>query len=257
MADPMENYSSPYACVEARVKAGADRIKLIPTGVIDFKRGAVTTEPQMTAEEICEISAAARSFEKQTLAHASGDAGIGRVIEGGVDTVEHGFFIRKDQLARMRDRQIGWVPTFSPVRKMLDHAGLMGWDAEIVSNANRILGQHAASLVKAHELGVPIIAGSDAGSYGVAHGYGLIHEMELMEHAGLPPLAVINAATGNSSSRLAFKEKLGRIKPGYCSRFILTRHSPLDGISNLRKHRYIIFDGDVFENRGDADSIGL
>jgi len=40
------------------------------------------------------------------------------------------------------------------------------------------------------------LAGSDAGSLGVPHGAGLLLEMELMERAGLPPLAVIHAATG-------------------------------------------------------------
>ena len=67
MAEPMENFASPQECVEARVKAGADRIKLIPTGIINFKKGAVTAAPQMTTEEIRELVAAAKSFGKQTL----------------------------------------------------------------------------------------------------------------------------------------------------------------------------------------------
>ena len=157
------------------MKAGADRIKLIPTGIINFKKGAVTAEPQMTAEEFASWSRPRRSFGKQTFAHASGDAGIERAIEGGVDSIEHGFFVRDDQLAKMRDRQIAWVPTFAPVQKQVDHADLMGWDADGgFATLKRILDQHAASLVKAHEMGVQIIAGSDAGSYGVAHGLGFL-----------------------------------------------------------------------------------
>jgi hypothetical protein len=66
MAEPIEDFASASQCVEARVRAGADRIKLIPTGIIDFKRGAVTTEPQMTTEEIRAIVAAAKSLGKQT-----------------------------------------------------------------------------------------------------------------------------------------------------------------------------------------------
>jgi len=52
MAEPIEDFSSSGQCVAARVKAGADRIKLIPTGIINFKKGAVTAEPQMTTEEV-------------------------------------------------------------------------------------------------------------------------------------------------------------------------------------------------------------
>jgi imidazolonepropionase-like amidohydrolase len=174
-----------------------------------------------------------------------------------VDSIEHGFFVREDQLARMRDWQIAWVPTFAPVQKQVDHADLMDWDAGVASNLKKILEQHAASLVRAHKIGVPIIAGSDAGSCGVAHGIGFLNELELMERAGLPPLAVINSATGNSSNRLAFKEKFGLIKPGYQSRFMLTRHSPLENVSNLSRQRWIVFDGAVFESDDHADATGL
>jgi imidazolonepropionase-like amidohydrolase len=257
MGEPLENFSSLKDCVEARVKLGADRIKLIPTGIINFKAGAVTTEPQMTTQEVLELVAAAKSFGKQTFAHASGDAGIERAIDGGVDSVEHGFFVRDDQLAKMRDRQIAWVPTFAPVQEQVDHADLMGWDAEVVANLKKILEQHAKNLVKAHQMGVQIIAGSDAGSVGVAHGVGFLNELELMERAGLSPIAVINSATGASSNRLAFKEKFGQVKSGFQSRFILTRHSPLEKISNLRKQKFVVFDGAVFESGEKFDSSGL
>jgi imidazolonepropionase-like amidohydrolase len=256
MAEPIEDFSSLEDCVKARVKAGAYRIKLIPTGIINFKKGAVTAEPQMTTEEVAKLVSAAKSFGKQTFAHASGDAGIERAIEGRVDSIEHGFFLRDDQLAKMRDRQIGWVPTFAPVQEQIDHADVMGWDQEVVSNLKKILDGHAASLVRAHRMGVQIIAGSDAGSYGVAHGIGFLRELELMERGGLSPLAVVNSATGASSNRLAFGEKFGQIKAGFKSRFILTRHSPLESVSNLRKQKCVVFDGSVFES-DHVDSTGL
>jgi imidazolonepropionase-like amidohydrolase len=257
MADALENYPSPRACVAARVAAGADRIKLIPTGIINFKKAAVTTEPQMTTDEIKDLVAAANALGRQTFAHASGDAGIDRVIDGGVDSVEHGFFVRDDQLARMRDRNVAWVPTFAPVQEQVDHADLMGWDAPTAANLRGILDRHATSLVKAHALGVPIVAGSDAGSVGVAHGLGLFYELELMERAGLPPIAVINAATGVGASRLGYREKFGRIAAGWLGRFILTRHSPLETVSNLRRPRTVVFDGQIFETDETADVAAL
>jgi len=257
MAEPFEDCSTPRQCVEERVRAGADRIKLIPTGIINFKKGAVTAAPQMSAERVGEFVAAAKEFGKQTLAHASGDAGIEHVIDGGVDSVEHGFFVRDDQLAKMRDKEIAWVPTFAPVQCQVDHADRMGWDAEIVGNLKKILDAHAKSLVKAHAMGVQVIAGADAGSYGVAHGLGLLYELELMQRAGLSPLAVINSATGAGSKRLAFKETFGQIMPGFLSRFILTRHTPLEDVANLRKERMVVFDGAVFAARENIDATGL
>lgn len=257
MADPIENHPSPRACVESRISAGADRIKLIPTGIINFKQGAVTTEPQMTTEELRELVSAAKSHGRQTFAHASGDSGIERALDARVDSIEHGFFVRDDQLAKMRDRRIAWVPTFAPVQEQVDHADLMGWDAGIVSNLRRILDQHAASLVKGHAMGVEIIAGSDAGSVGVAHGFGFLYELELMERAGLSPLDVLNAATGASSCRLGYAEDFGQLTPGYLSRFILTQHSPLKTVSNLRKEKNVVFDGEIFNNNGGIDPAGM
>jgi imidazolonepropionase-like amidohydrolase len=256
MAGPIEDHPSLRACVESRVHAGADRIKLIPTGIINFKQGAVTSEPQMTTPEVRELVSAAQAYGKQTLAHASGAAGIEHVIEGGVDSVEHGYFIREDQLARMRDRQIAWVPTFAPLQAQVEHADVLGWDGTVVDKLKAILDQHAASLVKAHAMGVQIIAGSDAGSFGVGHGMGLLSELELMERAGLAPQVVINSATGAGSQRLAFPEKFGVIKPGYRSRFLLTRHSPLEGIANLKKEKLVVFNGRVL-HAGKVDPTGL
>jgi imidazolonepropionase-like amidohydrolase len=257
ISEPIENHASLKSCVESRIQAGAHRIKLIATDIIDFKVGRVTKEPQMTAQEIGELVSAAKKLGKQTFAHASGDDGIARVLDGGVDSVEHGFFIRADQLAKMRDRQIAWVPTFAPVQKQLYHAEYLGWNERIISNLQKILDQHAASLLKAYALGVQIIAGSDAGSYGVAHGLGFLEELELMERAGISALSVINAATGTSSNQLGYKEKFGQIKAGYRSRFVITQYSPLEKIANLKKFKYVIYDGALYDSDPNIDLTGL
>lgn len=48
------------------------------------------------------------------MAHASGTTGI--VIEGRVDTIEHGFFVSDEQLERMLELGTIWVPTFALVQ---------------------------------------------------------------------------------------------------------------------------------------------
>jgi imidazolonepropionase-like amidohydrolase len=257
MADPLENHQSLEDCVSARIRAGADRIKLIPTGIINFQKGAVTTEPQMTSEEVQRLVRASRALRKQTFAHASGDKGIDRALDGSVDSVEHGFFVRDDQLARMRDENIAWVPTFAPVQAQVDHAERMRWDDNVVSNLKNILENHAASLVKAHSMGVKIIAGSDAGSYAVPHAAGLYYELELMERAGLPTLGVINSATGVPSERLAFKQKLGQIKPGYLPRFLLLQKSVLETVRDLSGPKTVIFDGHPHNGLMTSEASGL
>lgn len=194
---------------------------------------------------------------KQTFAHASGDKGIENALEGRVDSIEHGFFVRDDQLSKMRDWNIAWVPTFTPVQLQLEYKEMMGWDMTVVSNLQQILDNHSASLLKAQQMGVKIIAGSDAGSYGVIHGWGFLYELELMEKAGLSALSVFNSATGVSSDRLAYKENFGQIKAGYKARFILTENDPLQCVSNLRKDKLIVFDGEVHAGPEYLDFTGM
>lgn len=255
MSDPIEDHDSLEACVVSRIEAGADRIKLIATGIIDFEKGAVVTLPQMPAEEVAALVGAAKAYGRQTFAHASGEDGIDNALDGGVDSIEHGYFVGDDQLAMMRDKNIAWAPTLAPVQRQVDHADLIGWSDGVVANLRRIMDAHSASLARALDMGVTIIAGSDAGSYGVAHGIDFLYELELMERAGLPPIAVINAATGNSSGRLGYRESFGRIAPGYLPRFLVTEHSPLEGLSNLRKEKVVVFDGEVVEGISD-DEVG-
>lgn len=255
MGSPLEHHNSAADCVASRIAEGADRIKLIPTSIINFKKGLVTAKPQMDTEELSAFTEAAQQHGKQTFAHASGDIGIDHVIDAGVDTVEHGFFIRPDQLDRMLKKNIAWVPTFAPVQKQIDHAKLMGWDEECLTNLKKIIANHKTSLRYAHQIGVTIIAGSDAGSYGVAHGDGFLYELELMQDAGLTAVDVINTATGHSSDRLGFHEKFGCIREGYKSRMILSSHHPEQDVSNLRKDHLCLFDGSVIDSSPNTENM--
>ena len=257
MGQPIEDHATAAACVGARVADGADRIKLLVSGIINFKEGRVTTPPQMPAEEVRAIVEAARARGKQTFAHASGADGVENSIEGGVNTVEHGFFITEEQLARMRDRQIAWTPTFAPVQLQIDRAKELCWSEEIVSNLRRIIESHQKMLRRAHETGVIILAGSDAGSCGVPHGLGLLDEMEQMERAGMPAMSVIRSATGVSAAALEFGEPIGRIAPGHRARFILTSHDPSRSVANLRRERTVVFDGQSIACERDLDTDGL
>lgn len=257
MADPLEAHPNLETVVANRVQSGANRIKLIPTGIINFKKGAVTAKPQMTLEELRDLVLAAKRHGRQTFAHASGDEGIELAIEARVDSVEHGFFIRDDQLSKLRDYDIAWVPTFTPVQIQVDEAKRMGWDENVVSNLKRILENHSKSLAKAKDIGVRIIAGSDAGSYGVAHGTGFLYELELMEKSGMSPLEIINSATGASASRLGFSEDFGIIRANSKPRFILTEHDISKSVSNLRLPKMTYYDGKFFEDDGKLTIDGL
>ena len=257
MGEPIENFKTVEDCVAARVATGADRIKLLVSGIINFKAGRVTAPPQMDVAEVSAIVQAAKQHGCQTFAHASGTDGVENSIEGGVNSIEHGFFVTEDQLNRMRDRGIAWVPTFAPVQLQIDCAEQMGWDSQVVGHLQRIIDAHQQMLCLGHRKGVKILAGSDAGSCGVPHGVGLLTELCHMELAGMPSIAVLQSATGASAETLEFAEKIGQIAPGCRSRMILTRHDPLATVANLHKEKTVLFDGAAVSSDGSVNTEGL
>jgi imidazolonepropionase-like amidohydrolase len=257
MGGSIEEHGSLDAAIAARVAAGAHRIKLLATGIINFEKGAVTAKPQMPVEELTRAVAIARRHGRQTFAHCSGNDGVDNCIEARVDSIEHGFFVDDQQLARMRDLDIAWVPTFAPVQYQVDKAAQLGWSDLIRGNLQRILDQHAARLVRAMQLGVRIVAGSDAGSHGVPHGHGFLWELELMERAGLTPAQVLRAATGAGGERLGFAENFGILRRGAKPRFLLTDAPVLASVRHLRSPTTVVFDGAVFAGGDDADLSGM
>ena len=229
---PLEEFASEADCVMARASAGADHLKIVPTGIINFGKGTVTGRPQFSAGEMRAFKDAAPQ-DLLLMAHASGEDGIENAINGGVNTIEHGYFITPDQLARMRDENQIWVPTFVPVHRQVVHADVMGWENAIVDSLHRILEGHARSLNLAMELGVRILVGSDAGSYGVPHAIGLFEEIWLMSQAGMSSTEALCRAIHDNPAHLVPDWDFPGIKQGSKASFLLSPPSALEDARQL------------------------
>ena len=257
MARPTEEQGTPAATIADRVAAGAHRIKLLATGIINFEKGTVTAKPQMPVDELREFVAAARTHGQQTMVHCSGNDGVENCIGAQVDTIEHGYFIDDDQLARIRDLDMVWVPTFAPVQFQLDEPERIGWSDQVCEHLRRIVDGHSRSLQHAIEIGVRVVAGSDAGSHGVAHGWGFLRELELMQAAGITAPQVLHTATGAGATRMDYAETFGVLAPSAASRFILTEHDVLSSVRHLRDAKVVIFDGHVLDQNDSESNPGL
>ncbi len=256
MARPMED-SAPGGCRGDRVAAGAHRIKLLATGIINFEKGAVTAKPQMPVDELREFVAAAEDHGQQTMVHCSGHDGVDNCIAAKVDSVEHGYFIDDDQLARMRDLDMVWVPTFAPVQFQLDQPHHIGWSEVVCEHLRRIIDAHSRRLQRATTIGVRVVAGSDAGSHGVAHGWGFLRELELMQAAGLTAAQVLHTATGAGFQRMGYADTFGVLAPAAKARFILTDRDVLSSVSHLRADKVVVFDHHVLDQNDQESVPGL
>ena len=115
-------------------------------------------------------------------------------------------------LEAMAAKKIAWTPTFVPVEFQYRKPQYGNWDAPTREKLHAILDNHAHCLRLAVEYGVAVMAGSDAGSFGVRHGYGLFEELNLMRQAGMSLEAVLAAATG--VPRRHFGLPPVRLRPG-------------------------------------------
>jgi len=202
----------------------SDDLKIILTGIVDFEAGCVIGGPQFDLEGLKLIVKTARDYKLPTFAHCSGMAGLELAVEAGVDSIEHGFFVDRVILERMAEKNIAWVPTFSPVHFQWERPDIAGWDDNTVGNLRRIIDSHKESIVLAAEVGVPIVAGSDAGCQGVRHGDALINELFFLLESGLPLDSVLQSAT--SIPRELWGEASADLVPGNQANFVALQGNP-------------------------------
>jgi imidazolonepropionase-like amidohydrolase len=214
-----------------------DEIKLILTGIIDFDAGAVTDEPQFTLDEARTVVESAHAAGRKVMAHCSGLKGLAVATGAGVDSIEHGFFMDRATLALMRDRDLAWTPTFGPVQFQWQHPEAVGWPAQTVGHLRRILDDHAEHLRLAHDMGVRLLLGTDAGSMGVRHGVAVFEEIERFLEAGLPLAAVLRAAT--SAPRRHFDDPHPVLAPGALFEAVQFAASPFADAQVLRRPQRI------------------
>ncbi len=224
--------ASDLPAIIGEMAATADDVKIILTGIIDFEAGGVKGEPQFNAEELAVIVAAAHQQNRKTFAHCSGLDGLEVAVAAGVDSIEHGFFMTEDILKQMADKGIAWVPTFSPVHFQWARPELVPWNAQTVVNLRKILDSHAEHVALAFKHGVPLVAGSDAGSQGVVHGTALIDELFHFLDAGLPMAEVLISAT--SRPRHLWGMASADVAVGNQADLVLLNGSPFENAEALR-----------------------
>lgn len=216
----------------------ADDLKVLLTGIIDFEKGTMKGAVQFDTQEACLITAAARGHGKKTFVHCSGLDGLKIAVEAGFDSIEHGFFMNREILNGMAEKQLAWVPTFCPVYFQYARPELAGWQSGTVARLWTILDNHYQHIQQTRASGTPLIAGSDAGSYGVPHGISLINELCHMQKAGLSLETVLASAT--SVPRSAWGCESADIRKGLSADIALFDRSPDDDLRHLYQAKAIV-----------------
>ncbi|MCE2945396.1 MAG: amidohydrolase family protein [Xanthomonadaceae bacterium] len=232
--------------VRQRYKDGSDTIKITATGgVLSYARSA--DAPQFTIEEIRAIVETAKDYGYTVAAHAHGDEGMRRAIEGGVVSIEHGTFMSERTMRLMKEKGTWWVPTLSAGRFVGEKAEVPGYYPEIVRPKARAVGRQIMDTFrKAYAAGVPIAFGTDAGVS--PHGDNA-REFEFMVEAGMPANEALQTATVNAAKVLG-QADLGQIAPGFRADVVAVPGNPLEDIALTRRVDFVMKDGAVIKAPG-------
>jgi len=99
-------------------------------------------------------------------------------------------------------------------------------------------------LKRAHQHGVSLVTGSDAGNYLVIHGPTVQHEMQLWVRAGIPQAVALQAATWNAARLLRADTRIGSVRPGNDADLLVVDGNPLDDITATERISLVVFKGE-------------
>ncbi|MFE5659622.1 amidohydrolase family protein [Streptomyces sp. NPDC056517] len=212
--------------VEVNLARGADVIKTR----VNERAGLPEQDPLAqvySREQLAAIVAAAGRRGKGVLCHSYSEQGCHDAVTAGIRSLEHGAFVGERTLHEMRRRGTYFTPTLTAIAGLAESS-----DPILAERGRTYLPILKRAVLAAHELGVPLAAGTDS-SGGVVDPIG--GEVELMHSAGLSPLDAIRTATTGAARLLGLTRTAGRLTRGYTGDALLLSGDPLTDLTVLKR----------------------
>lgn len=125
-----------------------------------------------------------------------------------------------------------------------------GATPESIARLERMKAFNARLVAAFKSAGVPIVAGTDAGSSGVVWGFSLHDELRLLVEAGLTPGEALAAATRLPAVWLGIDSVVGTVERGKYADLILLDANPLADIGNTRRIAGVVVGGRWMDKTG-------
>ena len=230
------------AAVRYQIKYGADVIKFMPSGGVLSLSDPVDA-PELSQDEMNAIVDEAHHWGRKVAAHCHGDPAARMAVQAGVDSIEHGSFMKPETLAMMRDKGVYLVPTLLAgdwIGRKIDK-----FPPSIAAKARAALGARSEMFRNALKAGVKIAFGTDSAVS--PHGMNA-QEFGLMTGLGMSPAAALRSATSSSAVLLGVDDRVGTIAVGKVADIIAVPGNPLDDIHQTEHVFFVMKEGAVVKN---------
>jgi imidazolonepropionase-like amidohydrolase len=210
------------AAATGQLDDGADLVKL-------YLDGPDRDTAPFTASEVGRVVELAHARGAKVTAHATALAGTRAAVEGGVDSVEHGFEVDDDLAASMAARGTVLVSTLAVVASWRTFGATTRIERFTSAEGRERIGVRReaafASIAAARRAGVTIATGTDFGG-GSLRANQLAWEVEQLVEAGCDPWEALAAATWRGGLLLG-EPDAGVLREGGPADFVLVHGDPL------------------------------
>ena len=250
--DGKTNYDGPDELVKAartQISAGAKWIKILISGGISTAGGGLA-EALMTPEEIHAVIDAAHRFGVKVTAHSGSPAATNIAIDAGLDCVEHGYFLDRPTLKKMKEHGTWLVPTIVVTAPATEpffvQLGSPPWYLERRNSAGKA---HWKALQMAVEEGVNIALGTDQLPHEPNDGTtATVREAQYYVEAGMTPLQALRSATIETARLLEAEDEIGSLIVGKYADIVAVDKDPTEDIKALRNILLVMKGGKIYRN---------
>ena len=233
----VEDESQLPAAVEEQARRGDGWVKLVGDWI---DRDVGDLAPLWSDHVLAEAIAAAHALGARVTAHVFGEDALPGLVKAGIDCIEHGTGISDDVINLMTEHGTALVPTLINIDNF---PGIADDARKYPVYAARMRDLYSTSrqrVAAAREAGVPIYAGTDAGSM-VAHGR-IAHEVDALKGIGMTATDALGAACWDA------RQWLGRsaLEHGASADLICFADDPRAGAAVLNRPDVVILRGRVF-----------
>jgi imidazolonepropionase-like amidohydrolase len=225
--------------VRFEVKNGADVIKAAVSGGVLSLTDEVDT-PQFTPAEIAALVDESHRLRKKVAVHCHGDQVAREAIEAGVDSIEHGSFMKPETLAMMKKKGTFLTPTLMATEWIMGK--IDNYPPALQTKAKAAAAARSDMFRNAVKMGVRISFGTDAAVF--SHGQNA-KEFKLMVDLGMNPFEALKSATGNAAELLGISQKLGTLEKGKLADVVAVPGDPTVDITATEHVSFVMKEGKV------------